>query len=615
MACAQFQSKGNKPGWSQLSVKKTAMAAYVAQEDSDQIEKSARTDSTLSFSTRAPSPMSSRGSTTEESPVSDADALSGNSSVVKELARLGAATAPKDNGIKGKSPRTVELQRKVQQLLNKVCPENIRIIAKQLADINVCDSDELTYVCGLIFNRGLHDRHYSDAIADLFVGLVSAWNQVPSATCGDDVANVQAVLTQRCLVESEALFASLEEEAEERKHHMIGFMQFLGSLFLRELVSPASIGLVLQNLLHYGADESLPMEVGIECACGLLRAVAAALQEYAGGVYVSSACDRLLELQQSKKLDGKTSSYSKRVLFLIQDVVDLRNAQWVHKEFKNVAKTKEDIRKDALAESLSKQKGGDGIVKVVAGRRPESVMISPKPQLPKKTKKKLYFCKVVAAGNTCPKGEKCGFAHTLQELTGYKSILCRNFTEQGSCQHGERCTFAHGPHELISQQGTSVDSKTPASCSQDADRSKTLVEPSAQVSLRVDDREEVKHVDDVGKTQKQEKTLAGLADVPLWRAAREQYGELTAFRLAQSCSQEEKPADDSGKTKKQEKTLAALPDMPPQTEMAFGFSPSCGQEEWDISEKAVARSEQQATKSPRAWLLAYRCSRRNPIRS
>jgi hypothetical protein len=491
----------------------------------------------------------------------------------------------------------------VQQLLNKVCPDNVSKIAKQLADIDIRDSDELKFVCGLIFNRGLHDPHYSDAISELFSGIVSVWHAVPSAICKGEVASVQDVLTQRCQVEFEDLFAScVGVDAEERKHHMLGFMLLLGNLYLRGVVSAPSIDIVLRSLLHDGVSGAPPSEVEIECACGLLRSVGAALQEYSCGVHVSWACDRFLELRQAKKADSKIDVYSKRVQFMIQDVVELRNAQWVHKEFKNVAKTLNCVKKEAFAESFSKLRGEDGILKVVAGKRPDSpidgkmkqahaaakthrpwspapkqideavkmshsseapkriheaVKSSPSSEAPKKIKKKIYMCKIVKAGGSCPKGDKCAFAHALEELFGYKFSLCRNFMDTGVCQFGDKCTFAHGPHELkamsnepvteisssasaceaevsssistcntevtssISTCNTEITSRSSTCSSETLSRSTTLAEPSEQddpVKAKLATDHE-KHIDDLGKTKGEANTLT---DLPLWQAAREE---------------------------------------------------------------------------------------------
>jgi hypothetical protein len=291
--------------------------------------------------------------------------------------------------LRQKPPRAVELQKKVQQLLNKVCPENVRTIAEQLADVKVSSSDELAFVCGIIFKRAQLDPHYSDTLSDLLFGINAVWGEVPSSDSGGRSESVREVLTRRCQAEFEALPASfeaspeehaaydveeLEHRMQERKKQVLAFMKLIGSMFLRALLSPAVVVGILQDLIHANPAAPVPSELEIECACTLLCSVGSALQEYKGGRYVSSLCHRLTRLRQAKTADGKADAYKKRLQFMIKDVVDLRDAQWVQNAFKTTAKTKDDIRKDADAELLSKQHGEDGVLTTVVGKRPDSVI-------------------------------------------------------------------------------------------------------------------------------------------------------------------------------------------------------------------------------------------------
>ena len=52
--------------------------------------------------------------------------------------------------------------------------------------------------------------------------------------------------------------------------------------------------------------------------------------------------------------------FSKRIQFQIQDLLDLRDNKWQKKLFKEQAKTKDDVRKDAQKEARMQAKGGKG---------------------------------------------------------------------------------------------------------------------------------------------------------------------------------------------------------------------------------------------------------------
>jgi len=65
-------------------------------------------------------------------------------------------------------------------------------------------------------------------------------------------------------------------------------------------------------------------------------------------------------------------------------------------------------------------------------------------------KKKTELCKTYQLGHTCPYGNKCSFAHGIEELRSkvlvpgnYRTINCKQFFEKDSCHFGPRCQFLH----------------------------------------------------------------------------------------------------------------------------------------------------------------------------
>merc|ERR1711933_507943 len=92
---------------------------------------------------------------------------------------------------------------------------------------------------------------------------------------------------------------------------------------------------------------------------------------------VQLVCCRLSELKNLKTAEGK-GLYSKRIRFVVQDMLDARLAGWTKKSFKSNAKTKEEVRQDQKQELNAKlRNGASPIVKqVVAGKRPVCVAAS-----------------------------------------------------------------------------------------------------------------------------------------------------------------------------------------------------------------------------------------------
>ncbi|KAI5192802.1 hypothetical protein NEMIN01_2225 [Nematocida minor] len=67
---------------------------------------------------------------------------------------------------------------------------------------------------------------------------------------------------------------------------------------------------------------------------------------------------------------------------------------------------------------------------------------------------KTEICKSFENSNFCTYGDKCQFAHSLNELRDierhprYKTELCKTYTTFGECTYGKRCCFIHaGPSE------------------------------------------------------------------------------------------------------------------------------------------------------------------------
>ncbi|KAI5160579.1 hypothetical protein NEAUS03_1227 [Nematocida ausubeli] len=82
-------------------------------------------------------------------------------------------------------------------------------------------------------------------------------------------------------------------------------------------------------------------------------------------------------------------------------------------------------------------------------RRPKKIISKKKISL-----YKTEICKSFENSNFCTYGDKCQFAHSLNELRDierhprYKTELCKTYTTTGECTYGKRCCFIHtGPSE------------------------------------------------------------------------------------------------------------------------------------------------------------------------
>jgi hypothetical protein len=82
---------------------------------------------------------------------------------------------------------------------------------------------------------------------------------------------------------------------------------------------------------------------------------------------------RLLDLKGAALPDGK-EAFSKRIQFLIQNLLELRANDWKKKLFKEQAKTKSEIKKDQAKEAQQQTKGNDAMfLTQTAGMRPSYI--------------------------------------------------------------------------------------------------------------------------------------------------------------------------------------------------------------------------------------------------
>lgn len=282
------------------------------------------------------------------------------------------------------SGREAELKRNVQSALNKICPENIAIIASKIEEQQVSSAEELQQVIGFIMKKALAEPHYSETYADLVFILKPKLPEFPCPEGGKPISFKSSLLNV-CQNEFEGIqVINLEEEKEglhpeeaefERKRlkdRVLATMKWLGNLFLRQLLSAKIVGSIIADLAMCEDANSIPKEHIVECICELLTSIGYTLEAMpAGKGAMEQVCGRLLDLKSKKDKKGK-SVYSKRVMFGVQDLLEARAAGWMKKVFKTTAKTKEEIARDQESD-LQAQASGKAVSSaqwVAVGVRP-----------------------------------------------------------------------------------------------------------------------------------------------------------------------------------------------------------------------------------------------------
>jgi hypothetical protein len=208
--------------------------------------------------------------------------------------------------------------------------------------------------------------------------------EFPSSDGGKPVTFKSSLLNV-CQNEFEAMLRTFDsaecdcDDPQERQFNLIlqkkrflANMKFIGNLFLRQLLTTKVISSIVKELMLCDASNDAPEEPIIECVCELLCSIGFTLEALpAGKGAVTQVCGRMLDLKGRKLKDGK-GVYSKRVQFVIQDLLDTRAAGWAMKSFKAAAKTKDKIKEEHLKAQKDAESGKtvSGADYVLVGQRP-----------------------------------------------------------------------------------------------------------------------------------------------------------------------------------------------------------------------------------------------------
>ncbi|CAK0834317.1 unnamed protein product [Prorocentrum cordatum] len=285
--------------------------------------------------------------------------------------------------------REEDIERRVRALLNKICPDNLKIIVDQLAGVDLHKAEELEHVIRIIFSKALAEPHYCETYADMVFSLRSRYPEFPPEHEDEKAHSFTRILLNTVQNEFENLPTTFEPTEEDKQSYsaddlrleigkkkakVLANMKFIGNLFLRQLLAVKVIGQVVHDLI--GIKETPIEEHMIECVCELLKAIGYSLDNTPHGkMLVTQFSHRLMDLK--KEMDPTTgrSLFSKRIQFQIQDLIDLRGRNWQQKLFKEQAKTKDEVRKDAAKEAYKTAKSGPEAMFAtqVAGMRPSYI--------------------------------------------------------------------------------------------------------------------------------------------------------------------------------------------------------------------------------------------------
>ncbi|XP_067898418.1 eukaryotic translation initiation factor 4 gamma 1a isoform X2 [Heterodontus francisci] len=261
---------------------------------------------------------------------------------------------------------TQELFRKVRSILNKLTPQMFQQLMKQVAELTIDNEERLKGVIDLVFEKAISEPNFSVAYANMCRCLTTL--KVPIPDKPGATVNFRKLLLNRCQKEFEKdkdddavidkkqkeidaavmseektrLQEELKDARDKARRRSLGNIKFIGELFKLKMLTEPIMHDCIVKLLKNHDEESL------ECLCRLLTTIGKDLD-------FEKAKPRMDQyFNQMEKIikERKTSS---RIRFMVQDVIDLRQNNWVPRRGDQGPKTLEQIHREAQIEEHQQQ--------------------------------------------------------------------------------------------------------------------------------------------------------------------------------------------------------------------------------------------------------------------
>jgi hypothetical protein len=260
--------------------------------------------------------------------------------------------------------REEQITNEVRALLNITTPENKETIISKLVEVQLQTARELEVLINVIFHRVTNDVYYLETYVDMVRILSQTYPEFPPEEENHPPSDFRRMLVNLCQNKFEDLLACTDllvekdpamglEEYEElvirEKGCAMATMKFIGHLYLGGLIVTAVIRQVLIHLLK-GTEENpdSPPALHVEYALELIRVTGYELDNSEKDkAQLQIFLARLDVIKTTKRADGKPG-LSKRLQYLIQDLIDLRWSRWATKHKAEIKKL-DDIQKDQAA--------------------------------------------------------------------------------------------------------------------------------------------------------------------------------------------------------------------------------------------------------------------------
>ncbi|RHZ70427.1 hypothetical protein Glove_271g17 [Diversispora epigaea] len=284
------------------------------------------------------------------------------------------------------------VQRKVKALLNKLTLEKFDSISGQIIDFGNKSRDEregriLREVIRLIFENSCDEPSFSQMYAQLCRKMMES---IDIEIIDENVKNADGKFIQGGTLFRKYLLNRCQEgfekgwkvnvplpsnekgepdlmsyyTAAKSKRRGLGLIRFIGELFKLNMLTERIMHSCIKKFLTVSSNPETPEEEEIESLCTLLNTIGQQLDHNKAKIHMDTYFNRMEDISRNPKI-------SNRMRFMLQDVIELRNNNWIPRRHdNNVPKTIAEIHEDAARQREDKfirrtaSSGGRGLPKM-----------------------------------------------------------------------------------------------------------------------------------------------------------------------------------------------------------------------------------------------------------
>ncbi|XP_063714279.1 eukaryotic translation initiation factor 4 gamma 1-like [Symsagittifera roscoffensis] len=251
------------------------------------------------------------------------------------------------------------VRRKTMSILNRLTPENFFSLSQEMTSLDIDSDDLLDDVIEIWHSKACTEPHYAEMYATLFsqhfsngsshdpnsvLARKSMLNRCQNEFNKEMVSEVEQEAL-KLLIKSNQTCKNKKHEAHHclddirrSKQKYLGNICFIGELFKLDLLTPKIMHSIIETLLNTHDEFSF------ECASRLLSIVGHKLDHDLTSLLMDQYFHRVLEIMF---LD----TTSKRIRFMLQDVIELRQNDWEPRRLTG-PKTIEEVHYEAQLEDF-----------------------------------------------------------------------------------------------------------------------------------------------------------------------------------------------------------------------------------------------------------------------